>query len=173
MKLFPRYHVETFKSAHWIFLAQPSPLPETLIGANPNFYITQTIDGWTGKRHHQKFNPIAMASWVGQYDSPLVIQGALEDYRAGASIDLDHDIADEETVRGDGTEADVTCDLLVLFSVHLSRRFNVARIWEKLAKKGLRSVKVGDEQTGHFLPVEAIEQTTQEMVDWMKTLQFL
>lgn len=32
-------HSETFKSYHWIFLALPSPLPETLIGNDPHFYV--------------------------------------------------------------------------------------------------------------------------------------
>lgn len=170
MKLFPSRHYETFKSYHWIFLALDSPLPETLIGQNPAFYITHTIDSWTGSRHKNGLNPIAMNSWVGQYDSPDVILGALEDYRAGAGVDIDHDLEDEQRDGGEG--AKVHCSLLVLFSVHLRKRFDVAKVWEGLAGAELRCVHVGDEGTGHFLPVEAAEETAREMVDWIATLKF-
>lgn len=102
---------------------------------------------------------------MDQYNEPAVVQGALEDYRAGASIDLDHDEEDERLGR-----ATVECPLLVLYSVHLGNRFDVDGIWKDLAKGTLRSIQVGDEATGHFLPLEAVEETTREVVEWMAGL---
>lgn len=158
-------HAETARMYHWIFLALPSPLPETMIAASSHFYFAFTIDSWTGTRWKGKFNPEAMASWVNQYNDHAVITGALEDYRAGASIDLDHDEEDEKA----GKEA-VLCPLLVLSSVHLTRRFDVGEIWKGLSTKGVKSVQVGDGETGHFLPVEAAKETTEELVTWLSTL---
>ncbi len=36
---------------HWFFLIQPEPLPETLIGANPAFYLRNKLGGWGSSRH--------------------------------------------------------------------------------------------------------------------------
>lgn len=163
-------HKETRGSYHWIFLSLPSPLPETLIGNDPNFYFTHTINSWTGTRFKGKLNPKAMKSWVSQYDLPENVTGSLEDYRAGNSIDQVHDKEDTDT--GNAT---IGCELLVLFSAHLDKRFNVAKVWEELAEDGgkrLRAVKIGDEETGHFLPVEAVEQTTKEMVEFLGRIEY-
>ena len=34
-------------SYHWLFLAQPYPLPEKLIGSNPEFYLHHELASWT------------------------------------------------------------------------------------------------------------------------------
>ena len=34
------------KSYHWAFLAQPHPLPETLIGKEPVYYLEHTLKSW-------------------------------------------------------------------------------------------------------------------------------
>ena len=166
MRLTPSRHRETLGSYHWIFLALPSPLPETLINANPQFYFTHTINSWTGTRWKGKLDPIAMESWVGQYSDESVVTGALEDYRAGASIDLDDDAEDTASAAGGA----LSMELLVLYSAHLGRRFDVEGVWKALAKGPVRIVKVGDEQTGHFIPIET-EDTLKEMLEWLSRLQ--
>ena len=167
MRLTPaRRHTETLGSYHWIFLALPTPLPETLINANPKFYFTHTIDNWTGARWKGLFDPLAMQSWIGQYDDPKVVLGALEDYRAGSSIDMDDDAQDTASERGGMVEM----ELLVLYSAHLGHRFEVQGVWKALAKGPLKIVKVGDEKTGHFLPIET-DDTLKEMLEWMGRLQ--
>lgn len=107
-----------------------------------------------------------MDSWVGQYNDPEVVQGALEDYRAGASVDLLHDEIDSLDPSG----GKVQTELLVLYSVHLGRRFDVERVWNALRGegKGIKVVKIGDEGTGHFLPVEAAKEVTKELMEFMK-----
>jgi haloacetate dehalogenase len=153
-------HVETFRSYHWIFLALPSPLPETLINSNPSFYISHTLNSWTGSTIGSLAGGEKRAwdSWVGAYGDENVVEGALEDYRAGATIDLVHDAEDEGVL---------DCPILVLYSVHLAKRFEVGAVWEKLGER-VEEHKVGDEGTGHFLPVEATEQTCEYMIEWMK-----
>src|SRR3546814_10645915 len=32
---------------HWFFLIQPAPLPETLIGAYPDYYLRATLEAWS------------------------------------------------------------------------------------------------------------------------------
>ena len=77
---------------HWFFLIQPPPLPESLIDVDPVRYVRSVM----GKRHAglAAFAPAALA----EYERCAQIAGTgmsiCEDYRAAATIDLDHDRAD-------------------------------------------------------------------------------
>src|SRR5262249_39241792 len=77
---------------HWFFLIQPFDLPERLIGADPDYFITRTLQGWGSRR--DVYAPEAMAEYVRCFRDPAAIHAACEDYRAAASIDLAHDEAD-------------------------------------------------------------------------------
>jgi haloacetate dehalogenase len=60
------------KIYHWTFLAQPFPLPETLIGGNPEYFLKQ------------------------KFRDPSRVHAMCEDYRAGAYADYDIDKADHD-----------------------------------------------------------------------------
>jgi haloacetate dehalogenase len=85
---------EAFAKAywHWFFLIQPPPLPEALIDSDPVRFVRSVM----GKRHAglSAFAPEALA----EYERCAQIAGSghsiAEDYRASASIDLEHDRAD-------------------------------------------------------------------------------
>lgn len=83
---------------HWAFLAQPAPLPEKLIGPNSDDYYTHTLLSWT-KPGANPFDPRAMAHYLTALRDPLRIHAACEDYRAGATTDVDHDQADLDAGR--------------------------------------------------------------------------
>lgn len=87
-----------------IYLALPDPMPEEMIASNPQYYYEcqylsprvhhyssapVTLNKWTGDRFRGKLNPEAMKSWIEPYvqDRSRII-GSLEDYRAGATLDL-------------------------------------------------------------------------------------
>ncbi|KAL0067048.1 hypothetical protein AAF712_005832 [Marasmius tenuissimus] len=162
-------HRTTFGTYHWIFLALPPPLPETLISASSDFYCAHTMQSWTGPRFQSRYNPIALASWIEQYRNPAVLTGALEDYRAGATIDLENDREDEQN-----GHAAVDCPLLVLHSAQFGRKFDVKGIWERLGAPGKVTVKsVGDDDVGHFIPIEASQEVVAELVPWLNLLSLL
>ncbi len=77
---------------HWFFLIQPAPLPERAIEADSAAWIREGM----GQRFAGlgPFAPEAMA----EYERCLAIPGSAtavcEDYRASATIDLEHDRAD-------------------------------------------------------------------------------
>ena len=90
---------------HWFFLIQPAPFPETLIGNNAEFYLRSRFlrpTGGTGAVTDEAF-----AEYLRCFKDPATIHATCEDYRAGASIDLEHSSAD-------GAKK-VTCPLLVLW----------------------------------------------------------
>ena len=78
---------------HWFFLIQPAPLPETLIGAAPSFYLRTKLGGW-GSEGLSLFDARALAEYERCFADPRAIHAMCEDYRAAATIDLAHDRAD-------------------------------------------------------------------------------
>lgn len=84
------------KIYHWMFLAQPEPLPERTIGGDPDFYYRTTLASWTKDKSIKAFDPRALDHYLTAMRDPLRIHAACEDYRAGAYADFEHDKADME-----------------------------------------------------------------------------
>jgi len=75
------------KAYHWTFLAQPYPLPETMINADPEGYIKWTLQSWTLGKNLSVFSAKALESYLKQSQDPSRIHAMCADYRAGASFD--------------------------------------------------------------------------------------
>lgn len=87
------------KAYHWPFLAQPEPLPETLIAADPVYYLDWTLKSWTTNRTLGIFPPQSLESYRRQMQDPDRLHAMCEDYRAGATIDRALDIEDRKMGR--------------------------------------------------------------------------
>lgn len=75
---------------HWFFLAQPAPLPETLIAADPRFYLHRLLGGWGGGGP-MRSHPEALGAYERSFADPARRHAMIEDYRAAATIDLADD----------------------------------------------------------------------------------
>ncbi|WP_436642876.1 alpha/beta fold hydrolase [Microbaculum sp. FT89] len=82
------------KVYHWLFLAQPKPLPEMLITKAPADYLDYTIASWTKANSLEAFDPRAMAHYRASFSQSDRIHACCEDYRAGQTCDLAADEAD-------------------------------------------------------------------------------
>ena len=133
---------------HWYFLAQPAPLPERLLTADPDAYLERT--GILG------FAPEAAAEYRRCGHDPETIRGWCEDYRAAATLDRAHDDADRSAGRQIGSP------LLVLWGGrwHLERWYDVLGIWRGWAA----DVRGRALDCGHYLPEELPEETTAELL---------
>lgn len=82
---------------HWFFLIQPQPIPERLIEADPRAYVEAVMGG----RHAGlgPFTPRILDEYVADLTGPGAAHGLCEDYRAAATIDLEHDRADRQAGR--------------------------------------------------------------------------
>jgi haloacetate dehalogenase len=76
----------------WFFLIQPEPLPERLIAADPEYFLRAHIDGQL--KTPDATEPRAFAEYLRCYRDPATRHAICEDYRAAATIDLEHDAAD-------------------------------------------------------------------------------
>ncbi len=82
------------KVYHWMFLAQPAPLPETLIAGHPRAYIDHTLASWTATGTLDAFDRRALAHYRAFFAVPERIAATCHDYRAGATVDRAADEAD-------------------------------------------------------------------------------
>ncbi|RZU01249.1 alpha/beta fold hydrolase [Rivibacter subsaxonicus] len=143
---------------HWFYLIQPQPLPEKQIGADPGWYLRWTLSGW-GSKSLDYIEPQALADYERGFCNTAGIHAACEDYRAAASIDLEHDRASR------AAQQRVQCPLQVLWG----ERGVVARLFDPLAD--WRAACDGPVSgralaAGHFIPEELPEQTAQQLADF-------
>lgn len=94
---------------HWSFLAQPEPMPETMISKAPTEWLEHTLASWTRDKDLSAFSREALAHYRAFFNEPSRIHAVCEDYRAGATRDAE---ADEEA-RAKGTT--ITCPTLILW----------------------------------------------------------
>jgi haloacetate dehalogenase len=77
---------------HWFFYIQPFDVPERLIAGDPIGYLHTVLGRFGGSV--DAFAPEAVAEYERVFGDPDARHAMMEDYRAGASIDLEHDRAD-------------------------------------------------------------------------------
>lgn len=134
------------KIYHWAFLAQPWPFPETLIGAAPRAFLENTLRSWTAAKSLDCFAPDAFASYLLNMTDPVRLKGSCDDYRAGAGIDVEHDLEDRRADRR------ITCPTLVLWGASgiAQSAETPLESWRAWADD-LRGAPI---LSGHFLPEE-------------------
>src|SRR3954447_518476 len=76
---------------HWFFLIQPADLPERLIGGDPLHYLHRSLGSWGSSL--DAHSPEALRAYERTFADPAARHAMIEDYRAGASVDLEHDAA--------------------------------------------------------------------------------
>jgi haloacetate dehalogenase len=140
---------------HWFFLIQPAPFPETLIANNGDFYLRSRFLRPTGGTN--AITAEAFAEYFRCFNNPEAIHATCEDYRAGATIDLEHAAAD-----GDRK---VRCPLLALWGERgtVGRLYDAMRIWREHAI----DVTGRALPAGHFLPEEAPEETLSALLSFL------
>lgn len=143
---------------HWFFLAQPAPLPERMIGADPDFWVESLLARWSGTGDLRPFEGEALGTYLAAFRDPATIHASCEDYRAAAGIDLAHDAADEERRIG--------CPLLVLWGERglMHRRFDVLATWREKAAGPVEGRAL---PCGHFLAEEAPAETAAALGDFL------
>jgi haloacetate dehalogenase len=144
-------------SYHWQFLAVPAPVPERMIGADPDFYIGHLLERWAGRR--EALDPAAVTDYFGQFHEPTVIAATCADYRAGATVDRADDAEDRRRGRK------IACPVLVLWGRRYlsSKTGSPLAIWQKWADD-VREVAL---DCGHFVVEEKPEEAAQAFLSFM------
>jgi haloacetate dehalogenase len=81
----------------WFFLIQPAPFPERLIANDPEFFLRRHINGQLADPAAGHVDEAVFNEYFRCYNKPETIAAICEDYRAAATIDLQHDALDSQT----------------------------------------------------------------------------
>ena len=142
---------------HWFFLIRPAPFPETLIEADPDLYLRQTMG--TRSAGLAPFTEAALAEYLRCLKLPGAAHGLCEDYRASAGIDLEHDRADADAGR------QVECEMLALWGADgaVGKCFQPLEAWRKVARR----VTGHALPSGHYIAEEVPEQLLAEVLPFL------
>jgi haloacetate dehalogenase len=139
---------------HWFLLIQPEPLPELLIGSQPDAYVERVM----GSRHAglAPFAPHALQAYRDALKQPGAVHAMCEDYRASATIDLEHDRADIECGKK------IACPLRVLWGAEgvIEKSFKPLDEWRRVA----RDVSGRKVPAGHYIAEEVPDELLAEIL---------
>jgi haloacetate dehalogenase len=140
-------------SWHWLFNIQPEPLPEKMMGADPDWFIERKLA--KTKQGLGFFNKEALEEYKRCFRNPQTIHAVCEDYRATFGVDLEMDTKDFDAGRKIG------CPVLLLWGATggVGRNHNPgpADIWKSYASNIVAAKAM---PSGHYLSEEAPVETT-------------
>ena len=132
----------------WILLAQEQPLPESYLLGAPK----AVFDNPFGRG---SFGPEILEEYLSTYRDPARVHGICEEYRAAASIDVEHDRADK------GASRRIECPMLHLWAaggpldIFYTKDGGPLGIWRQWAPH----VEGQPVKGGHFFPEENPDDT--------------
>lgn len=141
----------------WSLLAQPEPLPERLLSAAPDAIIDNALHGWGSSAG--RFSPAVRAAYIDALSDEAHVHAICEEYRAAATLDHAHDVADRRSGRR------IDCPVLVLWSgrgplnAWYASEGGPLGLWRAWAD----DIDGKPLDGGHFFPEELPQQTAYEL----------
>jgi haloacetate dehalogenase len=144
----------------WSLLAQPEPLPETVLLRAREAVVDDAMIGWGSSG--RAFDAEVRAAYVEALGDPSRVHAICEEYRAAATCDWQHDSADKEAGRR------IQCPVLVLWSGRGALEtwygttggpLAIWREWSSLVQG--KSI-----DAGHFFPEEVPEETATALASF-------
>jgi haloacetate dehalogenase len=144
---------------HWLFLAQPAPFPETMIGHDPDAYFESCLLGW-GAAQLSDFGPAQLQAYRHAWRNPQAIAAMCNDYRAAIDVDLALDRAD--------LDRQVHCPALVLYGAQgaMAQAYDVAATWAPR----LADMRAAGITGGHFFPDQSPGETATALLEFFASI---
>ncbi|KAJ7762339.1 Alpha/Beta hydrolase protein [Mycena maculata] len=155
---------------HWFFMAQAEPLPETLIRNSGRQLAGMWFGGGnadgvgSGGRQPEcgTFDPRCFEVYAKGLESPETVHGMCNDYRAGATLDLEEqrtDLAEGRRIRS---------PLVVLWGKYgvIEKSFDAVKEWKAVSDEGV-DVQGFSVDSGHFLPEQVPEDVVGAIVEFL------
>ena len=135
---------------HWFWFAQPHPFPEELINAAPETWFRVAYLA-RAEAAGASSGTEALEDYLRAAHDPEMIAGMCEDYRAAATIDLEHD----RISRAEGRK--VRCPMLVLWGAKgkIGGWYDPVALWREYCTEDVQGAPV---DSGHYLAEEAPER---------------
>ena len=143
---------------HWFWFAQPHPFPEVVINAAPEAWFRAHTA--REPKAPDFFAPEALEDYLRHARDPEMIRGMCEDYRAAATIDLEHDRAS----RAAGEK--IRCPLLVLWGrkAKIQAWYDALAVWRQYCAG---EVSGGAVESGHYLAEEAPGEVLERLAPFL------
>lgn len=143
---------------HWFFLAQPAPLPESLINRDAGQWLL--AQSARHKTARAVFAEPAMADYQRAIADPATVVAICEDYRAAATTDL---ALDRES-RAAGRK--IGCPTLVLWGARglVGTLYRPLEVWRDYCAGRLDGQAL---EAGHYLAEEVPEATLAALRDFL------
>ena len=140
----------------WFFLIQDNGLPETMISHDPAYFLRRHIAGQV--KVQGAVSEAVMAEYLRSYQRPETIHAICEDYRASASIDLEHDDADKDKR--------ITAPLLAIWGAQsvVGALYDVTQTWRDKADN-VQGIAL---DCGHAIPEEAPDALHDYILTFMQ-----
>lgn len=144
---------------HLYLLAQPSDLPERLIGADPDTFFGHFLDTWT--KRPDAIPEDVRAAYLATTRRSEAIHAICDDYRASAFIDASQDEDDQQAGRR------LTMPVLAVWQDpgDAPLPFDPQQIWSRWSSD-LRTLVL---PCGHFLPEEQPTEIAKAIADLVNT----
>jgi haloacetate dehalogenase len=156
------YEAMTAEFAHayyyFLFLAQPAPVPETLLRGAPVAFVDELLFG-LAHAGRDLYDPVALAVYRAAASTPAAIDAMCECFRAGWTLDREQDRRDRAAGRR------IACPSLVMWGRYgvLGRHLDVPAIWRTWCAAPVFAEVPG----GHFLPEEAPETVADHLAAFL------
>lgn len=151
---------------HWFMFPQDSGLPESFLAANPIGYLHSVL-GISGRSSvgakGDAYHPSALAEYERLFNEPARRLATIEDYRAAATIDLQHDAQSREA----GRLIDCPCHVAWGANGMVARaNRSPVEVWQELSSRPELVTGGAVAGASHFLVDEFPETITQLVADF-------
>lgn len=136
----------------WFFLIQPYDFPERMIASDPEYFLRRHIASQV--KIEGAVSNEAISEYLRTYNNLDTIHAICEDYRASASIDLEHDKFDQGRL--------IEAPLLVIWGEMsvVGDLYDVEATWQEKAK----NVTSFALPCGHAIPEEAPDELVSKLL---------
>jgi len=138
----------------WVLLAQPAPMPERLLGADPEAVLEHVFATWPAdpaaiSEDHRAAYRAAM--------TPATVAAMCADYRASFHVDREHDADDRNAGRR------IAAPLLVVTGAEETQLDDAAEVWREWATAVTATTVPG----GHFVPEESPRELLELLLPFL------
>ena len=143
---------------HWFWLAQRSPIPESVINKAPEeWFFAHTS---REKKDKDFFHPMALSDYLECIKNPETINAICEDYRAAATIDM----IDDKKSRDDNIKINVPLLILWGNKGKLEQWYQTLSIWKKYCSKEVKGNAIN---SGHYLAEENPDEVIESIKNFL------
>ena len=141
---------------HWLFLAQPSPFPEKLISADPDYFYESCLLGW-GAASLDDFDREKLSQYRKSWNNLDTIRAMCDDYRAAIHFDWDLDKKDQNRCLG------VPACVMWGKTGAMAKHYDVPATW----RKNFSNIEKKPMNGGHFFPDQYPRETVSALASFI------